>query len=104
MIIQLLCKIKYIMLARYNSTCKECGEKIEANVDMIEKNEGKWVHEKCKQEVNLKQKKEKHNQQEDEDMKDGTPYGGEVRLTVVVAFTCRCQRGALHPTFGVVCP
>ena len=49
---------------------KDTLSSLRSESNLIEKNEGKWVHEKCKQEVNLKQKKEKHNQQEDEDMKD----------------------------------
>ena len=35
------------MLARYNSTCFECNELIKANVDYIDKKDGKWLHKKC---------------------------------------------------------
>ena len=43
------------MLARYNSTCIGCGEFIKANVDYIDKKDGKWLHEKC---LNNKKKDE----------------------------------------------
>ena len=44
------------MLARYNSTCRECGEDILANVDVIEKKGKKWIHKRCKTDEACKQK------------------------------------------------
>ncbi len=44
------------MLARYNSTCSECGENIVANVDQIEKHGKKWIHQRCKTDEEFKQK------------------------------------------------
>jgi len=44
------------MLARYNSTCGECGENIVANMDVIEKKGGKWIHRRCTKDEACKKK------------------------------------------------
>lgn len=45
---------KLTMLARYNSNCDKCGENIKANIDFIEKENKKWIHQKCKKNTGVK--------------------------------------------------